>query len=252
MPYHSGMTYSRALAWAIVAIPSLSAVAPGQSKTDTPKVIEMITDDDSSGDGSRIGALLTAMRAAGPTRELHWIAATPLSGRLNQTIALFEYNDLASVQRGHDIRQAIWHGLPAASRPRLRSQIWQLAPDQSFGDGLTPWSAAKALTLYYVNTSSGGYDEYAEQQQLAAQLLTKANVKDEEWLGYSLRFGTDFPAFVFIDPIKSIASLDSAPSHADVLPPPVDRNRDAVLRESIVGSTMTVVVIRPELGSATP
>jgi hypothetical protein len=242
----------RSIVWALVGLlaSSRSTGFHQQRQTDTPKIIETLTEDnEAAGDGSRMVAFLTALRGASETRELHWIAAAPLTGTLNQTMALFEYSDLASVKRANDVRQLVWKNLPAASRPRLHSRIWQLSPDQSFGDGLVPWSAAAALTLLVVNTSVGGFDEYAEQQQLAAQLLAKAHVTNEEWLGYSLRFGPDHPAFMFITPFRSVAAIDSAVFHGEVLPPPVDRARSAVLRESVTGSAWTLMAIRPELGS---
>jgi hypothetical protein len=222
-----------------------------QGATDTPRLIEILTDADSGVDRSRLAALLTALRTDASARELHWIAGSTLSGTVDQVMAIFEYPDFASLERGHEVRQAVWHRLPAAVRPRLESQIWQLSPDQTFGDGLVPWSSARAMTILAVSVSNGGYDEYAEQQQLAAQLLAKAHVTDEEWLGYSLRFGPGAPAFIFVAPLRSIAALDSAASHGDVLPPVVDRARDAALRESVLSSSTTLLTLRPELGSST-
>jgi hypothetical protein len=237
---------SRLLVSVLVCGPSATAAA---QKTDTPKFIELLTDDDGAPDGTRLAGLLTALRANANARDLHWIAASTMTGTLNQTIAIFTYPNVSSVRQAHDVTQAVWQALPERARPRLHSRVFQQAPEQSFGDGLVPWSQATAFSLYSVSVSSGGYDEYGEQQQLAAQLLTKAHVTDEEWLGYTLRYGPDEPAFMFITPLRSIASLDSTVSHADVLPPPVDRARDVALRETVVGSSSTLIVVRPELSS---
>lgn len=237
---------SRLIVLVLVFGPSATAAA---QKTDTPKIIEFLTDDDTAPDGMRLAGLLTALRVSADARDLHWIAASTQSGSLNQTIAIFMYTDMSSVQRAHDVTQAVRQALPERTRPRLHSRIFQRAPDQSFGDGLVPWSKATTFSLYSVSVAPGGDDVYGEQQQLAAQLLTKAHVTDEEWLGYTLRYGPDEPTFLFITPLRSIASLDSTVSHADVLPPPVDRARSAALRESVLGSSSTLVVVRPELSS---
>lgn len=237
---------SRLILSMVVLGPSATAAA---QKTDTPKFIEFLTDDDAAPDGARMAGLLAALRASATARDLHWIATSTLTGTLNQTIAIFKYTDLASVQRAHDVTQGVWQALPERTRPRLHSRVFELAPDQTFGDGLVPWSKATAFSLYSVSVSSGGYGEYADQQQLAAQLLTKAHVTDEEWLGYTVRYGPETPVFIFITPLRSVASLDSSVSHADVLPPPVDRARDVALRESVLGSSQTLVVVRSELGS---
>jgi hypothetical protein len=230
----------------VFRIPPKTGVA--QQATDTPKLIEVVSDDDAP-DGTRLAALLTALRGTPRARDLRWIAASTASGALNQTVAFFEYADLASAQRGQDIRHAVWQGLPAAIRPRLYARLWQFAPDQSFGNGLVPWSNAGALTILSVKTSMGGNDDYADQQQLAAQLLTKAHVTDEEWLGYRLRYGADYPAFMFVALFHSVAALDSAVFHGEVLPPVVDREREAALRQDVVGASWTLFVIRPELSS---
>jgi hypothetical protein len=236
---------------AVFEMRATCCVAPGDPPTtsDTPKLIEVITVADASADASRFEQFLTALRTAPAASGLRWIGTTALTGMIGQPLAIFEYSDLESLRRATEVRALAMQAMPAEARPRLRSRVYELAPAQTFNDGLVPWGAAHAWVLYTVHLTAGGTDDYEVQQHIAAGYLRRAHVTDEEWIGFHMRYGSDLPGYVFVTPLRSVADLDAAVSHSDVLPPDVDRKRDIILREAIVNSDITLLVTRPELSS---
>ena len=191
--------------------------------------------------------MLRQLKTQSDAKGLRWIGATVVAGELNHSVGIFAYADFASLARGADAMHSAWKILPEAARPQLKSHVYQLTPEQSYNDGHVLWKEAGAFVLYFTELASGAYDDYAEQQKIAASYLAKAHVQDEEWVGFSMRFGHGAPGYVFVTPLRSVAELDSIASHGDVLPPEVDKARSAVLLRAIKSDAFLLVRVRAEI-----
>jgi hypothetical protein len=233
------------LTWAAVAFAQVKEV-----RSDTPKIIEVITEEDPSATDSGLEAILQLVKTH--SNGLRWIAATITAGEdLNHTVAIFEHDDYASLQKSSEAIHAAWMGLPAMSRrPKLQSRVFQFASKQSYNDGLVLWKDAHAFTMYTVRLRTGATDEYSDQQRIAAEYLTKAKIPDEEWLGFAARYSPEVPAYLFLTPLRALDDLDKSVLHGDVLPEEVDRARGVALLKAVQSSSLSLLLIRPDLSSA--
>jgi hypothetical protein len=225
-------------------------VCVSQTKSDTPKIIEVITEQGPAPAGSGLEALLLKLKTQQNAGDLRWIGGTVIAGDLNRTVAIFKHPNYASLEQSNQAVHTAWESLPAAQRPALQSQVYEFTPEQTYNDGHVPWSEARAFVLYSVLLNAGGYDDYAEHQHIAAEYVAKAKIENEEWLGFSQHFGSHDPAYILVTPMRSISDLDIVVDHSNVLPGWVDRLRATVLQKAIMSSSTTLVVVRPELGSA--
>ena len=139
-------------------------------------------------------------------------------------------------------------GRACFSASQSRQRVYEFTPDQSYNDGYVKWAEAQAFVLTFHDLTAGGYDEYVEQQHIASEYLKKAQIPDEEWLGFSQHCGAGAPiSYVYVTPLRSLAMIDSAIPHDNPLPPEVDRARDAVLLKSVASMSITLVTLRPDL-----
>lgn len=220
-----------------------------QTRTDTPKIIEIVTEQTPSAAESGMKALLLKLKAQ-HSADLHWIGATVIAGDLNRTVAIFQHANYASVQQSSQAMHAAWESLAPAQRPVLQSHVYAFTPDQSYNDGHVSWADARAFVLLSVSLSTGGYDDYAEQQQVASEYLVKAKIQNEEWLGFSQHYGPEYPAYLFVTPLRSVSDLDITENHGPILPEWVDRGRDTVLLKSVKSNSVDLLLVDRQLSSA--
>ena len=91
----------------------------------------------------------------------------------------------------------------------------------------------------------GTTDAYVAEQRLAADLLRKAQIKDEEFVAYAREFGGDTPAFMFLTPMRSLADLDIdlRAAHDNLFTPEQDQHRAAGLREAVRSNESMLLVV---------
>lgn len=239
------MRVLRRLVSVISLLCALAAFASGPAVQDNPKILMVVTEVESPG---RLAPLLLRLKLA-PSLGVQWTAGNIITGNRGQA-ALFELPNYAAAERLDRRLRSDWLALPAQQRPALQCRIYEYAPQQSYNNGHVPWREARAFSLYLVELNAGGTDDYREQQRLAAEYLAKAGVREEEWLGYALRFGTQTPANLFVTPMRGIEDLDLPPEqHGQVLPDEVDRERSKVLLRAIHAASLDIMVLRPDLSS---
>jgi hypothetical protein len=234
----------------LATVLAIAVASVSQTRSDTPRIIEIITEQGPSSGGSGLEALLLKLKTQQGSGDLRWIGATVIAGDLNHTVAIFEHNNYASVQQSNEAVHAAWENVPAGQRPTLQSRVYEFTPEQTYNDGHVRWSEARAFVLFSVQLNAGGYDEYVEQQHIASEYLTKAKIQNEEWLGYDQHYGPEAPAYVYVTPLRSLSDLDITEAHGPVLPEWVDRGRDIVLLKAVASSSGSLIVVRPELSRA--
>jgi hypothetical protein len=233
----------------LATVLAIAVASVSQTQSDTPRIIEIITEQGPSSGGAGLEALLLKLKTQ-RTSDLRWIGATVIAGDLNHTVAIFKHTNYASVQQSNQAVHTAWESLPTGQRPTLQSCVYEFTPEQAYNDGHVLWSEARAFVLLSVLLNGGGYGEYVEQQHVASEYLTKAKIQNEEWLGYSLHYGPNHPAYVFVTPLRSLSDLDITEAHGPILPDWVDRGRDLVLQKAVAASSISIVLVRPELSSA--
>src|ERR1700736_5293195 len=87
-----------------------------QPKADTPRIIEIITEQGPSSGGAGLEALLLKLKTQ-RTGDLRWIGATVIAGDLNHTVAIFKHTNYASVQQSNQAVHTAWESLPTGQRP---------------------------------------------------------------------------------------------------------------------------------------
>jgi hypothetical protein len=234
----------------VAAVLATAVVCASQTTSDSPKIIEIITEQGSLPGGSGLEALLRNLKAQQNSGELRWIGTTVIAGDLNHTVAIFEHTNYASLQQSNQAVHAAWESLPAGQRPTLQSRVYNFSPEQSYNDGHVPWSQARAFKLASVQLNVGGYDEYVEQQRVASEYLAKARIQNEEWLGYDQQYGPQYPAYMFVTPLRSLSDLGITEAHGPILPEWVDRARSVVLLKSVSTNSISLILVRAELSSA--
>jgi hypothetical protein len=234
-----------------VLLLGVAATCVSQSKSDTPRIIEVITEEGVPAEGLGLKAVLLRMKSQ-PASDLHWIGAEVIAGDLNHAVAIFPHENYASLQQSRTAIHSAWESLPPSQRPKLVSRVYEFTPDQAYNDGHVRWSEAHAFGLLFVQLSAGEYDEYVYQQHLASEYLVKAQIHNEEWLGYDLHYGPESPAYLFVTPLRSIADLDISEPHGPILPELVDRARSQVLLKAVKNNSVSLIQVQPELSHVQP
>ena len=225
----------------------LAATAMGQTKSDTPKIIEIVTEAIASQGTGGLESVLIKLKSQSNHGDLRWLGGTFVTGDANRAIAIFEHSNYASLQQSHQALHTAWESLPGGQRPVLQVSVYDFTPEQTYNDGHVPWWEARAFGLYSVHLNTGGYDDYVEQQHIAVEYLLKAKIKNEEWLGYTQHYGPQSPGYIYVTPLRSTSDLDITEDRPQIFPAWVDRGRDAVLLKAVASSSIDLVLVRPEL-----
>jgi hypothetical protein len=220
------------------------------AKAPYPKILLVISDSAEEPEGrTGLEAVLSRMKGQRP-QGLRWIGAQAVAGELGKTVAMFlldRYGDTIGVIEKIN---ATSKSFPEAQRPILRSTIYELDGEASFDGSKIPWNEATAFAFNHVLLRRGTPDAYREQQVIAAQLLTRAKVNDEVWIGYQLRFGAQTPAYLFVTPMRGIGDLDVDMSgRQQLFTPEQDRARVDALRLSVISDMHEILTVRKEISS---
>jgi hypothetical protein len=207
-----------------------------------PKLILVVTDV--SAQPERQGMVQTLSRLKRDVPSLNWIGGTVSVGNTGRPMAMFpvdRYADAATVLQ--QVNAAV-KAVAKEMRPELQSALYELDREASFDGSRIPWREATALGFSNVLLRRGATETYREQQVLAAQLLTEANITDEVWIGYQVRFGAQAPAYLFVSPMRSVADLDVDMSGRPRLftPDQLRARRDA-LQLSVISDTQWILDI---------
>jgi hypothetical protein len=107
---------------------------------------------------------------------------------------------------------------PTLTSSPLQSRVYEFTPEQAYNDSHVPWSEARVFVFLSVRLTKGGYDDCMEQRHVASEYLTKTKSQNEEWLGYSQHYGPDYPAYVFVAPLRSLSDLDITAAQKRMVP----------------------------------
>jgi hypothetical protein len=210
------------------------AIAAPAAADPPPKLMAMFVHDG----GARAAAVRTALRDSG----LSWIGCRTVAGQTDRAVTFAFFRDHAQIASLKPVLNAI---------PNVRSFIFAFSSAMSYNAERIPFSEAKAfgVSLWYVRR--GTTDAYVAEQKLAADLLRKAAIKDEEFVAYSLEFGGEVPAFLFLTPMRSLGDLDVdlSAAHENLFTEEQDRHRAAVLERAVRSNESMLLVVD---GTATP
>src|SRR5579863_4115245 len=108
----------------ILCASALAGMAPlagalAKEKTDTPSIIEVVTEDAASKAGDGLADLLRGLKHLREADGLRWIGATVVVGDLNRTVAIFEQDNYAALPAVEAALHAAWQALPEGQRPSL-------------------------------------------------------------------------------------------------------------------------------------
>ncbi len=234
--------------WCAVVL-GLAAAAMGQTKSDAPKIIEVVTEASAPQGTGGLAAILARLKAQPNRGDLRWVGGVFVTGDLNRAIAIFEHSDYASLNQSSQALHAAWESLPAGQRPVLQSNIYDFTPEQTYNDGHVPWWQARAFGLYTERLNWGAYDEYVEHTHLAADYLAKAKIHNEEWLGYSQHYGPQSPTYLYVTPLRSTSDLDLTEERGQIFPVGWIAGRVAMLLKAVASSSTDLIIVRPDLSN---
>ena len=201
------------------------AIATSMAAEEPPKLIAVLTHDAAKG-----AAVRTALRGAG----IHWLSCRTIGGDMDKLVTIAFVRDHAQLATLKPV-------------PGVRSAIYRYSRTMSYNVERLGLSKASAIGASIQYVRRGTTDAYVAEQTLAADLLRKAQVKEEEFIAYALEFGGETPAFLFLTPMRSLADIDIdlSAAHENLFTPEQDQHRAAVLKESVrVNESMLLAVDR--------
>jgi hypothetical protein len=220
-----------ALLLAFLANGIKSAETATAGATEVPKFVAMIVHES---DRETDVALRKALHRSG----FRWIACRTVAGDMHRSVL---FVPLAN----HAALDAMTRGINDFSS--VRTLLFALSESLSYNTSHIPLSRATAYSVSLAYVRRGTTDGYVAEQKLAADLLRRSAVQDEEFIAYTLEFGGEPPAFLFLTPLRSLADLDIDLSgqHENLFTPEQDRHRADVLKDSVRLNESMLLVVDP-------
>lgn len=237
----------RALFLSLFACLGSTPVTAAPDEGAPPSIIEITTVDGAAQDSE---AFLFALRRSDDSSDPSdkWVVGKPISGELDRYLLISFHPNFADLQQWHARLQSA-EGKVSGKAPKLQSSTYKYNPSVSYNPRRVGMGDAGAMSLLYFYLRRGGTDGFVAEQRLAKQLLERAKVSKETFLGYGLSFGAKAPAYVFIAPLKDLSDLDVDLSHLHdtLFTPAQDEHRGSTLRQSVEGGAVDLMVVREDL-----